>query len=77
MSERTQKLIRPNVAFAMTGVSRSHGYALAAEGKFPRPVKLSAGRASAFVLEEIEAWIDARIAERDGNEVKKGRMKSA
>jgi prophage regulatory protein len=34
-------------------------------GKFPRPVKLSVSR-NAFRADEIHAWIDARIAERDG-----------
>jgi predicted DNA-binding transcriptional regulator AlpA len=35
------------------------------EGKFPKPVKLSAVR-NAWRADEIDAWIKARIAERDG-----------
>ncbi|MBC9903666.1 AlpA family phage regulatory protein [Achromobacter xylosoxidans] len=30
---------------------------------FPRPVKL--GRSTRFVLEEIVAWVESKIAERD------------
>jgi len=33
-------------------------------GKFPKPVKLSAVR-NAWRADEIDAWIDQRIAERD------------
>ena len=45
------------------GLGRSSAYALMAENKFPRPVKL--GRASRFLSTEIDAWIAARVAERD------------
>ena len=34
------------------------------EGKFPRPVKLSTAR-KAWRADEIDAWIEARVAERD------------
>ena len=33
-------------------------------GTFPRPVSLG-GRAVAWVREEIEEWIEQRVAERD------------
>lgn len=45
------------------GISRSHAYDLMAAGAFPRPVKI--GRASRFVVAEIDAFIASRIAERD------------
>ena len=36
------------------------------EGTFPKPVKLSAsGRAIGFIEDEIDAYIDERIAERE------------
>ena len=42
---------------------------LAAQGKFPQPVKLGDPEdprsAVAFVESEVEAWITERIAERD------------
>ena len=36
-------------------------------GAFPRPIKLGQGRGatSAFVESEIDAWLEAKIAERD------------
>jgi predicted DNA-binding transcriptional regulator AlpA len=46
------------------GISRSHAYELMSAQTFPRPVKV--GRASRFVSAEIDAWIAARIAARDG-----------
>lgn len=47
------------------GISRSHAYDLMKETPpaFPLPVKI--GRASRWVSSEIDAWIAARIAERD------------
>jgi prophage regulatory protein len=37
---------------------------LIAEGKFPKPIRLSANRV-AFVESEIDEWLRARAAERD------------
>ncbi len=44
------------------GICRSHVHQLAAQGKFPAPVKLGP-RASGWLESEINAWIDQRIAE--------------
>jgi prophage regulatory protein len=49
---------------AKTGLSRSHLYALAQNGEFPKPVKLSE-RSSAWVESEVDGWIEERIAQRD------------
>jgi prophage regulatory protein len=49
---------------AKTGLSKSHLYALAQKGEFPKPIKLSE-RSSAWVESEVNDWIDARIAARD------------
>ena len=46
------------------GISRSHAYALMAEGNWPRPVK-AGQRASRWVSTEVDAWIQARMAARD------------
>lgn len=49
-----------------TGLARSTIYRMLAAGAdFPRPVKLG-DRAIGFVAAEIDAWIAARAAERDG-----------
>lgn len=43
-----------------TGLSKSTIYALAARGKFPKPIKL-AERASGWSTSSIQNWIDERI----------------
>jgi prophage regulatory protein len=56
-------LIRRKEVEKATALSRSRLYALMGEGKFPAPVRL--GRMSvAWVLADVEEWINARIAER-------------
>jgi prophage regulatory protein len=57
-------LIKLKDVIAVTGVSRSHIYALAQKGHFPKPVKLTE-RSSAWVASEVQEWIDTRIAQRD------------
>ena len=59
----TQLLKMPEVR-AKTGLSRSHLYALAQNGEFPKPIKLSE-RSSAWVESEVEGWIEDRITQRD------------
>lgn len=39
-------------------------YQMVAQGKFPKPVKLTP-RSVAWVEDEVNSFIDARIAERD------------
>lgn len=47
-------------------LSRSRIYELIAENRFPAPIKLSE-RASAWDMDTIYQWLDARIAEsREG-----------
>lgn len=48
-----------------TGLSAATIYRKVKEGSFPRQAKLGA-RASAWPGEEIDAWVAARIADRDG-----------
>lgn len=49
-----------------TGICRAHAHALAAANKFPKPLKLvPGGRASGWLLSEINQWIADRIAARD------------
>lgn len=47
-----------------TGIGRASIYSKAASGTFPSPVKLGP-RASAWPEDEVDNWIEARIAERD------------
>jgi len=44
--------------------SRAHIDRLVKAGKFPRPIKLGDNR-NAWIEAEIDAWIEARIADRD------------
>ena len=56
-----EKLLRINAVKEKTGLKHAMLYALMAEGKFPKPVKLSK-RCVAWLLSEVEAFIQKRIA---------------
>ena len=59
--------IKDNTEAAITGVkSRSRRYALIAEGKFPKPVKV--GSSTLFSAKECYALVAERVAERDAND---------
>ena len=60
------KLIRLREVTTKTGRTRSRIYEAIDAGTFPRPVKIGE-RAIAFVEAEIDGWIQARIADRDGS----------
>lgn len=50
----------------LTGLARSTVHALAAQGKFPKPIKLSAnGRSSGWLQSELNSWMQSRLSERD------------
>ena len=49
---------------AATGLGSSQIYKLSKENRFPKPLKLM-GRASGWIMSEVEAWIAERAAERD------------
>jgi len=49
----------PEVA-KIVPISRSHAHAMAAKGKFPKPIKLGA-RASGWLESEINAWLAERV----------------
>ena len=59
------KLERLPSVVQRTTLSRSHLYALVKDGKFPKPIKLGA-RSVAWRVEDVEAWIEARMNARDG-----------
>jgi prophage regulatory protein len=62
------RLIKLSEVMALTGLSRSHTYALAKQGQFPKPIKLTE-RSSAWVEAEVQEWIESRISARDGEVV--------
>ncbi len=59
-----KNLVRIKEVIKRTGISKSQVYALSKQGDFPLPVKLS-NISVAWVLEEIELWIEDRINQRD------------
>lgn len=58
----TQTILRLPAVKARTGLSRSTIYMRIAEGTFPKSISLG-GRAIGFLEAEIDAWLDARIAD--------------
>lgn len=60
-----ENFIKLSAVMAQTSISRSHIYALIEKGEFPKQVTLSE-RSVAWVESEVQDWIDARIAARDG-----------
>lgn len=63
--DQTYTLLRLPQVKKCTGLSRSEIYRRVSAGTFPKPVKLGE-RANAWPSHEITAWIESRIAERDG-----------
>jgi len=60
------KLLRLPETLTRTGLSRTRLYEAVAAGTFPKPAKLGpAARAVAWSIEEVDAWIAARLAERE------------
>ena len=70
MERRTKprtRLLRVSEVEARTGLSRSTIYDWSADGRFPRPVRLSA-RAKRWVESEVEEWLDERMEKRRGRD---------
>lgn len=62
-----RRLLRRPEVEARTGLCRSSIYERMAEGTFPRQVPLSPGSV-AWLEEEVDGWITARLAERNRRE---------
>ncbi len=60
-----RRLIREPIVEDKTGYKRSSIYAGIAAGTFPAQIPLGGGRAVAWDEAEIDAWIEARIAEAE------------
>lgn len=60
------QLISLNGACKLTSLSRTAINLRRAAGTFPKPVPLD-GRRIAFLRTEVEAWIRARVADRDAH----------
>ena len=60
------KFIRLKEVIDRTGLARATIYKYMVEGEFPKSVSLG-GRSVGWVESEVEAWIDSKIAARDGS----------
>ena len=61
-----RRVLRLPEVLLRTGKRRTSLLQAVRRGDFPRPIHLGP-RAIGFVESEVEAWIDARMAERDGS----------
>ena len=64
MKSTDLRLLRISDVCARIGIHRSNVYRLVAAGKFPRPITIGE-RSSAWLSDEIDAWLAQRVAERD------------
>lgn len=65
-SDNNTSLIRVKEVVKITGLAKATIYAKAANKTFPAPIKIS-DRASAWISEEVEQWVQERIAQSRGN----------
>lgn len=65
-----KKVLKRSHAAAMAGVCTDQIKTLIETDGFPKPIKV--GKIDGWVDAEIQAWIDAKIAERDGLAVSGG-----
>lgn len=61
----SRRLIRLKAVMDKTGLSRSTIYQRGKDGTFPKPVPLG-NSLSGWVEDEVDAWIEERIKQRDG-----------
>ncbi|MFZ5697528.1 MAG: AlpA family transcriptional regulator [Pseudomonadota bacterium] len=66
-------IIRLEKVIDKTGLGRSSIYKLMAEGTFPNSVPLTS-KAVGWVSDEVDAWVLARIGERDQNARHEGKF---
>jgi prophage regulatory protein len=59
-------ILRRREVQARTGLPASSLYALIKSGSFPAPIKLGGPRRCGWIRVEVEAWLEARIAETRG-----------
>lgn len=57
-----KQMLRLKEVMKLTGKGRSSIYS---DPTFPKPIRIGASRAVAWLLEDLEAWQQARIDERD------------
>lgn len=61
-----QQFLRRPAVEAVTGLGRSTIYQMMNDGRFPKSVRIGR-RAVAWTADEVQAWLEERIAERSGD----------
>lgn len=61
--DQTDRLLGRREVEGVTSLSKAELYRRVRDGQFPRQVPLG-GRRVGWLLSEVRAWMDARIAER-------------
>lgn len=59
------KIVPLTAVIQTVSLGRAMVYRLAQRGQFPKPIRLSPRR-SGWIESEVIAWLEARIAQRDG-----------
>ena len=62
-------ILRPRQVYELIGLSAMQVWRLRRDGRFPQPIALGI-HSRGFLKEEIDAWIELRIAERDARHQK-------
>lgn len=65
--EQKGRLIRLPQVLILSAMARSSLYTAIRHGAFPAPIKLTE-RSSAWVLAEVEAWVEQKIQQREVSE---------
>ena len=65
---QNRRFLRISEVEKVTGFKRTYIYILMKEGKFPKSVHLGM-RSVAWVSDEIDRWVDERIAARDSSAI--------
>ena len=63
-----RRLIKRKQVLERTGLSNTLMYELIAQDRFPKPVKPTGGRVSAWVEDEVDQFIASCIAARDAEQ---------
>ena len=58
----TERFLRRDAVEQATGLKRSTIYELVAKGEFPRPIKITGGRAVGWLESEVAAYQKTQIA---------------
>ena len=69
MEKFKSQVIRLAQVKAMTGLSRSTIYKFMSHKQFPKQIKLGL-KSSGWLLDEVDAWIQNQIKNRDNEQIK-------